>query len=149
MQPLFPFFLPKKINAFIWLSAHVLHDVSFLTVVVGPRLPDFVKKWAGRASLLAQWLRICLPVQETWVQSLVQEDPVCHEAAEPVGHDFWACAVEPASCACWARVPLLLKPAHPGACAPQQEKPPQWEACSLQLEKNLCNSEDPAQPEIK
>ena len=24
------------------------------------------------------WLRIHLPVQETWVQSLVQEDPTCH-----------------------------------------------------------------------
>ena len=28
-----------------------------------------------RASLVAQWWRICLLVQETWVQSLCQEDP--------------------------------------------------------------------------
>ena len=30
-----------------------------------------------RASLVLQWLRICLPMQRTWVQSLVQEDPTC------------------------------------------------------------------------
>ena len=28
-----------------------------------------------RTSLVAQWLRICLPLQGTWVQSLVWEDP--------------------------------------------------------------------------
>ena len=29
-------------------------------------------------SLVAQWLRICLPVQGMWVQSLVRElDPTC------------------------------------------------------------------------
>ena len=26
-------------------------------------------------SLVAQWLRICLPMQGTWVQALVPEDP--------------------------------------------------------------------------
>ena len=29
-------------------------------------------------------------------------------------------------------MPRLLKPACPGACAPQQEKSPQWEAGTLQ-----------------
>ena len=27
-------------------------------------------------SLVAQWLRICLPIQETWVRSLIWEDPL-------------------------------------------------------------------------
>ena len=27
------------------------------------------------ASLVAQWLRICLPMQGTWVRALVWEDP--------------------------------------------------------------------------
>ena len=31
-------------------------------------------------------------------------------------------------------VPWLLSPQHPGARAPQQEKPPQWEAQTPQLE---------------
>ena len=32
------------------------------------------------ASLVTQWSRICLLVQETWVRSLVQEDPTCRGA---------------------------------------------------------------------
>ena len=35
-----------------------------------------------RASLAAQRLRICLPMEQTWVWSLVQEDPTCHWATE-------------------------------------------------------------------
>ena len=40
-----------------------------------------------RASLVAQWLRICLPMQGTRVRALVWEDPTCHGAARPVGHN--------------------------------------------------------------
>ena len=39
-------------------------------------------------SLVAQWLRICLPVQGTRVRSLVWEDPTCHGATKPVRHDY-------------------------------------------------------------
>ena len=49
------------------------------------------------ASLVAQWLRIRLPVQETQVRALVWEDPTCHGAARPVRHNYCACALEPAS----------------------------------------------------
>ena len=35
----------------------------------------------ARASLVAQWERICLPMQETWVRSLGQEDPLQEEMA--------------------------------------------------------------------
>ena len=41
-----------------------------------------------RASLVVEWLRICLPVQGTRVQSLVWEDPACHGAAKPVCHNY-------------------------------------------------------------
>ena len=61
-----------------------------------------------RASLVAQWLRVCLPMQGTRVQALVQKDPICCGAAKPVCHNYWA--------------------RKPRARAPQQEKPPQWEA---------------------
>ena len=37
-------------------------------------------------SLVAQWIRIYLPMQGTLVQSLVWEDPVCPGATEPVRH---------------------------------------------------------------
>ena len=50
-------------------------------------------------SLVAQWLRICLPMQGTLVRSLVQEDPTCCGATKPVYHNYWD------------RVPQLLKPA--------------------------------------
>ena len=40
------------------------------------------------ASLVAQWLRIRLPVQGTQVQALVQEDPTCHGATKPVCHNY-------------------------------------------------------------
>ena len=38
-------------------------------------------------SLVAQWLRIHLPMQGTRVQSLVWEDPTCCGAAKPVSHN--------------------------------------------------------------
>ena len=61
-------------------------------------------------SLVVQWLRICLPMQGTWVWALLQEDPTCHGAAKPVCHNYWACTLEPVSHNYWARVPQLLKP---------------------------------------
>ena len=41
-----------------------------------------------RTSLVAQWLRIRLPVQGTWVRALVQEDPTCCGATKPVRHNY-------------------------------------------------------------
>ena len=40
-----------------------------------------------RASLVAQWLRVCLPMQGTRVRALVWEDPACRRATGPVSHD--------------------------------------------------------------
>ena len=64
----------------------------------------------NRASLVVQWLRIRLPMQETWVRALVQEDPTCLRAAKPVRHNYWACALEATSHNYQASVPQLLKP---------------------------------------
>ena len=80
--------------------------------------PSFKKLWG--ASLVTQWLRICLSMQGTRVQSLVREDPTCCGATKPVRRNYWTCALEPTSHNYWARAPR--------ARAPQQEKPPQWEA---------------------
>ena len=55
------------------------------------------------ASLVVQWLRICLLMQGTRVRALVWEDPTCCGAIRPVSHNYWACAS--------------------GACALQQERP--------------------------
>ena len=62
-------------------------------------------------SLVVQWLRIRLPMQGTRVQALVQEDPTCRGATNPVRHSFWACVLEPVSHNYWAHVPQLPKPA--------------------------------------
>ena len=40
------------------------------------------------ASLVVQWLRICLPMQETRVRALVWEDPTCRTANGPVSHNY-------------------------------------------------------------
>ena len=49
------------------VQQHLLSSWLFHTVV----------KNNLRASLLVQWLRICLAMQGTQVQSLVWEDPTC------------------------------------------------------------------------
>ena len=78
-------------------------------------------------------------MQGTQVQALVREDPTCRGATKPVRYNYWACALEPESHNYWAHVPQLLSlhatttEAHaPRARAPQQEKPPQWEARAAQ-----------------
>ena len=40
------------------------------------------------ASLVAQWLRIRLPMQGTRVQALVWEDPTCRGATKPMRHNY-------------------------------------------------------------
>ena len=47
----------------------------------------FIKVKHFWASLVAQWLGICLPVQGTRVRALVWEDPTCRGAAGPVSHN--------------------------------------------------------------
>ena len=41
-----------------------------------------------QASLVVQWLRICLAMQGTLIASLVREDPTCHGATKPVCHNY-------------------------------------------------------------
>ena len=42
----------------------------------------------GWASLVAQWLRIHLPMQGTQVRSLVRENPTCRRATKPMHHNY-------------------------------------------------------------
>ena len=110
------------------------------------------KKALHRTSQVVQWLRIHLPMQRAWVQSLVWADFMCHGATNLVYHNYWAHALEPVSPNYWAHSLQLLKPECPGACALQPEKPSKWEVQALQLdsspqlpqlEKPVCNNEDP------
>ena len=47
----------------------------------------FILKFNLRASLVAQWLRIRLPMRGTRVRALVWEDPTCRGATKPMCHD--------------------------------------------------------------
>ena len=40
------------------------------------------------ASLVVQWLRICLLMQGTRVRVLVWEDPTCRGATRPMSHNY-------------------------------------------------------------
>ena len=61
---------------------------KFICNLKGPQAAKtiFNKNMLG-ASLVAQWLRICLPMQGTRVRALVWEDPTCRGAAGPVSHN--------------------------------------------------------------
>ena len=68
------------LKLFSWVNSHVLFivqcfffffkEVYFLNVI-------------SRTSQVVQWLRIGLPVQGTWAQSLVLEDPTCYRTTKP------------------------------------------------------------------
>ena len=49
-----------------------------------------MKEYCLRTSLMVHWLGIHLPLHETWVQSLVQEDSICHRATTAMPHNLWA-----------------------------------------------------------
>ena len=99
----------------------VYSSIVNATVIISLKIISFTIKTLERfssqdrrfvTSLVVQWLRICLPMQGTWVWALVWEDPTCCRATKPVCHKYWAYALEPASHNYWACVPWLLKPMH-------------------------------------
>ena len=63
--------------------------VEYLAVVLTLHQADLAEKiCVSGASLVAQWLRICLLMQGTRVRALVWEDPTCRGAAGPVSHNY-------------------------------------------------------------
>ena len=66
-----------------------------------------------RASLVVQWLRICLPMQGTQIRSLVRKVSTRHGVTKSVPQLLGQCC---------------------GAHVPQQAMPPEWEAPVLHLE---------------
>ena len=48
-----------------------------------------VFKFVGQGpGLVVQWLRICLPLWGTWVQSLVWDDSTCWGTTQPMYHKY-------------------------------------------------------------
>ena len=83
---------------------------------------------------MVQWIRIHLPMQETWVGSLVWEDSTCYRATKPASQSYWArvlqlpkpVPLEPALREATARrSPRTATKSSP--CSPQPEK-----ACAQQ-----------------
>ena len=65
----------------LWDAAEAVIRGKFIAV------NTYIKK-KERASLVVQWLRICLPMQGTRVRSLAREDPTCCGATKPVRHNY-------------------------------------------------------------
>ena len=73
-------------------TAMSIKEIEFIVQNV-PTMPDGVTGKVHQivkagASLVAQWLRSCLPVQGTQVRALVWEDPTCRGATRPVSHNY-------------------------------------------------------------
>ena len=101
--------------------------------------PANIKMWW--ASLVAWWWRVHLTMQETWVWSLIQEDPTYHRATKPVHCKYWACALEPRNYNHWS--PWALKPMLHDKRSHHNEKPEHHNE-----RKPTHSSEDPTQPKI-
>ena len=106
-------------------------------------------------SLVAQWLRVHLPMQGTRVQALVWEDPTCCRATKPVHHNHWATTTELLCRNYWAHVLQLLNPFPQSSCSPTREaiamRSPlttrKSSPCWPQLgRKPMHSNEDPMQP---
>ena len=72
--------------------SHPLSTPSSPALNLSQHLVSYNLNYLTEISLVAQWLRILLPMQGTWVPSLVREDPTCCEAAKPMHHNYWTLA---------------------------------------------------------
>ena len=69
----------KKVHKNKWIKLNILCSGKY--VVRQIQQVKFVHyKCIFRASLVAQWLRVCLPMQGTQVHARVREDPTCRGA---------------------------------------------------------------------
>ena len=75
--------------ASLWVEGILSLFHIWLFVMVSGEQWLFSREHVG-TSLVAQWLRIRLPMQGTWVRALVREDPTCRRATKPVRHNYWA-----------------------------------------------------------
>ena len=73
----------------LWKTFSMQPSRSPVGCIVYPReWKTAVQKKNLGASLVAQWLRICLLMQGTRVRALVWEDPTCRGATRPVSHNY-------------------------------------------------------------
>ena len=76
-------------------SHFVLTLITVLLQIHKKKKKKMTTKQGLRASLVAQWIRISLPVQESWVRSLIWEDPTCCRGTCPQHLNLCSRAQEP------------------------------------------------------
>ena len=74
-----------------------------------------------RTSLVAQWRGVCLPMQRTWVRSVVWEASTCHGAVKSKCHNSWASVLEPGNHNYWS--PRTLEPVIPNKRSHHNKQP--------------------------
>ena len=107
---------------------------------------DLDKKQVLGLPWVVQWLRICLSMQGTWIQSLVWEDYTCRGATKPMCHNCWACPLQLVSHNYWS--PWALESMIRNKRSHHSEKPVhrnQSSPCSPQLEKAHMQQRRPTQ----
>lgn len=75
------------------------------------RVAKAFKRREHRTFLMVQWLRLYLPMQGTWIGSLVQEDPTYHRATKPTCHKYWAHAPR-SPCSAAREATTMRSPMH-------------------------------------
>ena len=75
--------VPYRINPRRNTPRHIL--IKLLKIKHKEKILKAAREWA---SLVVQWLRICLPMQGTRVRALVWEDPTCRGATRPMSHNY-------------------------------------------------------------
>ena len=73
---------------FTSLSLHFLMCQNSGKFVMSITWDRIYKAHSTGTPLVAQWLRIHLPMQGTWVRALVREDPTYHGATKPVSYNY-------------------------------------------------------------
>ena len=153
--------LTKGLRALAGRARTVAEDSQLPGLLILTSRPSYARgklesKISLRASLVALWFRICLPMQEIrglgfdpWVGKITQSTERLSPyaaATEPAPWSPGATATEPTAATTEARVLW------------RQKEPPRWEdpapqlessPCLLQLETRSSSNKDPAQPKIK
>ena len=117
----------------VWAAFDVnLHSIPMRVIIIHIfSLRKWCSEFLRTTSLVMHWIRrICLPMQGTWVWSLVRENVTCHGATKP-----YATVTEPTSgnseptqCNRWAHVHdywsrMYLQPALHNKRSHHNEKP--------------------------
>ena len=87
-KPSLPILSEERGTVLFWVCLSNLPEGLYIHTEPVPTQYLLTRKPQLGASLVAQWLRVCLPMQGTQVRALVREDPTCHGAIGPVSQNY-------------------------------------------------------------